>query len=196
MNSKKQFSKFSIPYALIFLLILVFLLILLAPILRIARYNVPSADDFSFSCETHNAILEGQSVFGIIAGAYSKVKDVYFSWQGTFSAIFMMAFQPSIWGFRYYSLTTYIMLISLLGGVFLLCFRIFSGLFRIQKSVSGIIASVICIIYTQFVPLANQSFYWYNGSVYYTFTFGLMLVMYAGYMVFVFMREFGLVLNM
>ena len=39
-------------------------------------------------------------------------------------------------------------------------------------------SSVIC---TQFVPLANQSFYWYNGSVYYTFTFGLMLIMFSIY---------------
>lgn len=166
-------------YNLVFFLILFLLFILLIPMLYIAKYNVPSADDFSFSCETHAAIMNDESINGIIAGALSKVQDVYFSWQGTFTAVFMMALQPSIWGFRYYSITTWIMLISLLGGIFLLCYRFFSGIFKIEKSVSGIIASVISIACIQFVPFANQSFYWYNGSVYYTFTFGLMLTLYA-----------------
>ena len=179
MDHKTKSRSIPIPYILVCILTLIFLIILLLPILRIAGYNVPSADDFSFSCETHAAVAEGRSVFGIISGALTKVKDVYFSWQGTFSAIFMMAFQPSIWGFRYYTLTTYIMLATLLGGVFFFSFRFFLGLFKINKSLSGIIASVICIAFTQFVPTANQSFYWYNGSVYYTFTFGLMLIMYA-----------------
>ena len=173
LMNKKKF------YSFVFFLILILLFILLIPILYIAKYNVPSADDFSFSCETHAAIINGKSIIGIIAGAFSKVKDVYFSWQGTFAAVFMMALQPSIWGFSYYSLTTWIMLISLLGGIFFLCYRLFSGIFQIQKAVSGIIASVISIACIQFVPFANQSFYWYNGSVYYTFTFGVLLTMYA-----------------
>ncbi len=182
MNQKTNLRSFSIPYMLVCILTFIILIILLIPILRIARYNVPSADDFSFSCETHAAVVEDRSIIVIISGALNKVKDVYFSWQGTFSAIFMMAFQPSIWGFRYYGLTTYAMIVSLFGGVFFFCFRLFSGLFEIKKSLSAIIASVICIAVTQFVPMANQSFYWYNGSVYYTFTFGLMLVMYAVYL--------------
>ncbi len=142
---------------------------------------MPSADDFSFSCETHMAVVDGQSIINILSEAYKETQHIFISWQGTFSAVFMMALQPSIWGFRYYSLTTWIMLSSLIFGVFFLCYRLFSGLFRVQKPVSGIIASVICILCTQCLPAANESFYWYNGSVYYTFTFGLMLIMYAIY---------------
>ncbi len=179
MRIKSFLFNYTISNTLIFTLLLIFLFFSLIPILSIAKYNVPSADDFSFSCETHKAVMENQSFFGLCAAALNKVQDVYISWQGTFSAVFMMSLQPSIWGFQYYSLTTPIMLISLMGGIFFLCFRLFSGLFQISKTLSGIIASVISIIYTQFVPMANQSFYWYNGSVYYTFTFGLMLIFYA-----------------
>ena len=166
---------------LIFILILCLLIALLLPLLIVGRYNVPSADDFSFSCETHAAVLDGKGMLGLIEGAFYKVQDVYISWQGTFSAIFLMALQPSIWGFQYYSLTTWIMLISLISGIFFLSFRIFNGIFQISKSISGIIASIISIICTQFLSMPNQSFYWYNGSVYYTFTFGIMLIMYAVY---------------
>ncbi len=177
----KKFNNLSISYSFVFALTLLILIILLIPLLSIASYNVPSADDFSFSCDTHAAVTSGQSFINILSIAYEETKHVFTSWQGTFSAVFMMALQPSIWGFRYYSITTWIMLSSLISGIFFLCFRLFSGLFHIQKSVSGIIAAVICIICTQFLPAANESFYWYNGSVYYTFTFGIMLIMYAVY---------------
>ncbi len=178
---RKNLSNLSITNSFVFALTLLILIILLIPLLSIARYNVPSADDFSFSCETHAAVENGQNLINIFSKAYGETKYVFNSWQGSFSAVFLMALQPSIWGFRYYSLTTWIMLSTLIFGVFFLCFRLFSGLFCIQKSISGTIASVICIICTQFLPAANESFYWYNGSVYYTFTFGIMLTMYAVY---------------
>ena len=148
MRIKSFLFNYTISNTLIFTLLLIFLFFSLIPILSIAKYNVPSADDFSFSCETHKAVMENQSFFGLCAAALNKVQDVYISWQGTFSAVFMMSLQPSIWGFQYYSLTTPIMLISLMGGIFFLCFRLFSGLFQISKTLSGIIASVISIIYT------------------------------------------------
>ena len=49
-------------YSLVFFLVLIFLFILLIPILFIAKYNVPSADDFSFSCETHAAVMNGECI--------------------------------------------------------------------------------------------------------------------------------------
>ncbi len=179
MSKKLEILNTKAPYWLILIICFIFLILLLFPLFYIAKYNVPSADDFSFSCETHAAISEGNTIFGIITAAIYKVKDVYYSWQGTFSAVFMMAFQPSIWGFRYYFLTTWIMVISLLAGIFFLFLRLFSGIFHIKKSLAGIIAVVTSIICIQFVPTANQSFFWYNGSIYYTFTFGVLLILYA-----------------
>ena len=166
-----------VPYTSVFILTLILLLMFLIPILALSGYSVPAADDFSFSCETHAAVQNGGSLFDIIAAAVRKSADVYKTWQGTFSAIVLMAFQPSIWGFRYYGLTAYLMIFSLTGSLFLFCFRIFTGVFHVSRSVSGIIASVVSIACTQFLPSANQSFYWYNGAVYYTFTYSVMLVL-------------------
>ena len=55
----------------------------------------------------------------------------------------------------------------------------FSGIFSLRKSLSGIVAVFAAIICTQFLPAANQAFYWYNGSVYYTFTFSVVLFFFA-----------------
>ena len=158
---------------------LVVLAVLYTPMLWIARYDVPAADDFSFSCETHRAIEDGTGLPGAIAGAVEKAGMVYDTWQGTFSAIFMMAFQPGIWGLRTYALTTWMMLGALTGGIFFFCIRMLNGIFGVRKSVAGIVAAVICAGCSQFLPSPNQSFYWYNGAVYYTFTFAVLLVMMA-----------------
>ena len=164
-----------LPYIAVFSVLLALLVLLLIPLFLLAGFAVPAADDFSFSCETHAAYQSGRGILAMIAAAAGKTAEVYESWQGTFSAVFLMAFQPSVWGFRFYGLTTWIMLISLVSGIFLICFRVFSGVFGAAKSLSGIIAAVIAAACTQFLPSPNQGFFWYNGSVYYTFTFGLVL---------------------
>lgn len=164
---------------MIFSVLLGILLLLLIPMFAIARYDVPAADDFSFSCETHAAIVSGGSVTDILSGAAEKALKVYYTWQGSFSAIFLMALQPAIWGLPYYAFTTWIMLLSLLGGLFFFFHRILHGVFGVSKSIAGIAAIVASAACTQFLPSPNQSFYWYNGSVYYTFTFAIMLVLFA-----------------
>ena len=164
---------------MIFSVLLGILLLLLIPMFAIARYDVPAADDFSFSCETHAAIVSGGSVTDILSGAAEKALKVYYTWQGSFSAIFLMALQPAIWGLPYYAFTTWIMVLSLLGGLFFFFHRVLHGVFGVSKSIAGIAAIVASAACTQFLPSPNQSFYWYNGAVYYTFTFAVMLVLFA-----------------
>ena len=165
----------SISYQILLILFLIGIAASILPLLAISRYNVPAADDYSFSCETYHAVQQGEGISGVIKGAAEKTKNVYFSWQGTFSAIFFMALQPAIWGFEHYSITAYMMLISLLFSIFFFCIRIFSGVFNIQKKLSGIIATIISFAWIQFLPSPNQGIFWYNSSVYYTFTFAVFL---------------------
>ena len=164
---------------MIFSVLLVILLLLLIPMFAIARYDVPAADDFSFSCETHAAIVSRGSVTDILSGAVEKAVKVYYTWQGSFSAIFLMALQPAIWGLPYYAFTTWIMVLSLLGGIFFFFHRVLHGVFGVSMSIAGIAAIVASAACTQFLPSPNQSFYWYNGAVYYTFTFAVMIVLIA-----------------
>jgi len=175
MKTKLSENRTMIPYTVVFCMLLALLILLLIPLFLLAGYAVPAADDFSFSCETHAAFLRGEGFFSMIAAAAGKTAEVYESWQGTFSAVFLMAFQPSVWGFRFYGLTTWIMVVPLVGSIFLICFRVFTGIFGAGKSLSGVIASVAAVACTQFLPSPNQAFYWYNGSVYYTLTFAVML---------------------
>ncbi len=178
-KNRLQLNSRTVPRSVLLIMLLLLLALLLIPLFMLSCYAVPAADDFSFSCETHAAVESGKSIFAILSAAFFKTREVYTSWQGSFSAVFLMAFQPSVWGFHFYQLTTYMMVISLVGSLFFFCFRFFTGIFHVQKAVSGSIAAIAAIACTQFLPSPNQAFYWYNGAVYYTFTFAVMLVLFA-----------------
>ena len=179
INSRLRTGGRTVSQSALLAVLLVILFVLLIPILILSRYAVPAADDFSFSCETHAAVSSGGGIIAILSGALSKTKEVYNSWQGSFSAVFLMAFQPSIWGFRFYGLTTYVVLIPLVSSLFCFCMRVLSGVFRIRKTLSACAAAIAIIACTQFLPSPNQAFYWYNGAVYYTLTFSLMLFLFT-----------------
>ncbi len=112
----------------------------------------------------------------------------YYKSQGTFSAVFLFTLQPAIFGEDYYALVPFIMLTALIAG--LICFGFnFFRLFHTEnltkekkqrnKWICGIVICVFVILCTQFLPSPVQGFYWYNGSVYYTFFFGLSLILYS-----------------
>ena len=78
MRIKSFLFNYTISNTLIFTLLLIFLFFSLIPILGIAKYNVPSADDFSFSCETHKAVMENQSFFGLCAAClYLMARHIF-----------------------------------------------------------------------------------------------------------------------
>ena len=155
------------------------LIALLVPMLKIAEYDVPSADDFSFSCETYRALQTGEGLLGALRGAAEKAGKVYTSWQGTFAAIVLMAFQPGIFGLAAYRATAWITLGGLLGGIFWFSVRLYHDVFSCRKATALLFAAAAGIGCTQALPGALQGFYWYNGGIYYTFTFGMLLFAFA-----------------
>lgn len=163
----------------VFLVLLVGMAVLLLPMLAIARYNVPSADDYSYGVYTHLAWERSHSLIEVIKGSVRRVNESYWNWQGTYTAVFVFSLQPAIFGEAWYPLTTYIMLISLLGGIAYLVTTVFRQILKAAWYQTGIVILVISAVCTQLSPSPVESFYWFNGSAYYTFFFGISLVLYA-----------------
>lgn len=94
--------------------IAVFLIVIfimgLIPILLIAKYNYPCADDFGFSAYSRIAWKETHSLLQVLKGAMITVKERWLGWQGTFSSIFVMALQPAIFGEDGYRMVPWIMI--------------------------------------------------------------------------------------
>lgn len=162
-------------YKFISIALALLLAALLVPMLLIACYDVPSADDYSFGARAHTAFEAGGSFFAAIKAAFTEARIAHSTWQGTFSAIFLMALQPAVFGESLYALTAPIMLCALIAGCYLFCSFLFGRVFGAGRHLGGCVAALLCIMFTQ-LPLSSvQGFYWYNGAVYYTFFYGLTL---------------------
>ena len=146
------------------------------PILYAGFFCHPVADDYSFSYMVHDAVLNGSSIFKAVI---DTVIHIYTSWQGTFAAIAIFSLQPGAFSPSCYYLTTFIMLGFLIGSTFFLFYTI------IKKMLHGTITHVIIfstitlIMSIQFVPNINSTFYWFNGSAYYTLFYSFALLLFA-----------------
>ena len=166
-------KKFSVKYKTIKWLAIAALAAALLPLLLLGRYAVPAADDFSYGSLAHVAFVESGSVMDAAAAAFDKTLESYYSWQGTFSAIFLMALQPAVFSEALYALTPLIMLASILAGSFMFCQAFFGELMGLDRDVCSIIAAVLCLLCSQLLPSPVQGLYWFNGAVYYVFFHGL-----------------------
>lgn len=152
-------------------------IILLFPVLRAATCARPVNDDYSFSYLTHQALIDHTS---ILAAALREVQQIYFSWQGTYSAIFLFSLQPGIFG--NYQVTSWLLVFSLLFGTLFFSVRIWplwSDSNQRGESLrrGSMIAIVIFLLMIEGMPSISEGLFWYNGAVYYTFFFSLSLIL-------------------
>ena len=154
---------------------LLVLLLSLIPLLALGPFDVPSADDYTYGAAAHRAYTESGSVSAAVRAAAGQTAETYRTWQGSFSAVFLMALQPAVFGERLYALTPLLILTSLLLGSFCLCLAVFTDLFGLPRALSGCVGALCSLLCIQLLPSPVQGFYWYNGAVYYSFFHGLAL---------------------
>ena len=164
----------------IFKVVLIVFVILLIPLLLISFYDVPSVDDFGFGANTRDAWLNTHSIINVLRESLKHTVNTYNGWQGSFAAIFLFTLQPAVFGEGWYFFTPLIMLLSIGLGIYALCKQVYGGLCgsnRIQYCTIFCVSYILCI---EFIPSPSEGIYWYNGAIYYTFFFGLSLILYAG----------------
>lgn len=157
------------------LLALAVLLLGMIPLGWLGRYNYPTGDDYYYGVEAHLVWQQTGSFTQAFAAACSGVADTYRDWQGTFSALLLMYLPPNIFSNTAYHLVTLVILLLLCGSIFyllrpLVC-RFLPGTNGEWITISSIL-SFLCI---QTVAFQSDSFYWYNGSMYYTGFFAVTL---------------------
>lgn len=172
LNTKMNQIKLS-PKKLYIIALVVFIISLI-PLLVISFFNFPSADDFGYADSIHNALIN-HDLLGVVMAVLENVKEFYFTWQGTFSAIAIMSLQPGIVSPSFYFITTFILLGFLIWGTFHLCKTVCYEYLKLDKYYYKIIAILILTLCIQGLPSAAEGFYWWNGGIYYTFFFSLTL---------------------
>ena len=175
MRALKRAAKLQLPEKAVALLVVAAVALMLVPMLVVARYNVPCADDYHYGASTYHTWQATHSLAAVLRAAGEKVAERYANWQGTYSAIFLMALQPAVFGNGFYALVPFLTLGMLAAGTCFFCLSLFTKLLGASRWQALVLALVWLGIDTQLLPSAVQGFYWYNGAIFYTFFFGVQL---------------------
>jgi hypothetical protein len=154
-------------------------IISLIPIFYIGVYNHPSVDDYSNSYFAHNTFQKTGSVVKTLKSAVIHTVDFYKNWQGTFSAVFLMTSSPIIWGDNLYFLSAIILVLSFIISNLFFSYELLIKLLKASRASWLIIISIIMGVSIQFVPSPVSAFFWYTGSIYYTFFYSLSLLLFG-----------------
>lgn len=165
------------PYALMACLLLALLAACLVPMLRIAAFDHSYADDWHYGMDAHLALESGAGLAGAVRAAAGEVRDTFFSWQGTYSAIFLMALQPGVFAESLYGLGAVGIVSALVAATFYACGVLVRELLGADRAAWMTASCLVLLLQTQLLPSPVEGFYWYNSAVYYTFYHALALVM-------------------
>lgn len=175
-KGNEQIRKLITPKTMAFFTTLVYAGSLI-PLLWIAWYNYPSADDYSIGSNCHQTYLATHNVFAVIWRGIVRAVDDWANWMGYFTSNFLMAVPPNAFGERFYVLTTWIMIVMLSFSVLYLFRSIFVKVFKADKFVSHSAAMLVLFASVQCMCPAGrcEAFYWYSGAVNYIFVHSMSL---------------------
>lgn len=163
----------------VFFIILAFFIISLIPLYIIGFYAHPSVDDYYYGTETVKVWNDTHSVASVVSSSFGEMINTYNIWQGNFSAIFLMRLQPGIFGEQYYFIAPLILISSFAACSIFFFYTVFKRVFHTDGYRAGIIALAVTFVSMQLCNTPSDSFYWYNGAIYYTFFYSLMLLLFA-----------------
>lgn len=152
------------------------MIIILIPIFIVGLYNHPSADDYSYSLYTYQAVNNGANIFEVIVAALKTSIHFYNTWQGLYTSAFILALQPAIFGEHFYIFTTIIIIMVLFTSILYLMKTIYKNVFKSDKKIYWFISLVILFFMLETIPSPVEGLYWFNGSFNYLFFFGLTLI--------------------
>lgn len=166
-----------VPYALMAALLLALLAACLVPMVQIAAFDHSYADDWHYGVDAHLALEAGGGLPAALAAAVQEARDTFFSWQGTYSAILLMALQPGVFSEALYGAGAVAIIAVLAASTFYACGVAVREVLGADRPTWVAASCLVLLLQTQLIPSPVEGFYWYNSAIYYTFYHALTLVM-------------------
>lgn len=151
------------------------LIVILWPLLVIAKYDYPSADDWSFGVNMYRAMQAGEGLRGVFHAIYQTLSQN--AWEARFSILILSALQPAAFGEHFYRITPYLMIGSVVFSQLLFLGECIKDPKKENRWLLLPIGIPVAMLQVLYCPCPEESFYWYNGSVNYTFVYSLSLIL-------------------
>lgn len=151
------------------------------PLLVIARYNYPSADDYSLGDTLRYAWQTTHSFWPVLKEALLLSWESYFNWMGSFTLEVISALHPAVFREDLYPIAAWVMLGMLTFSTAYLLKGIFVKVFKGDKYMARIV--IVSVLFVSVQCLTKQerveAFYWYCSSVRYVFLHSMSLFFYG-----------------
>ncbi|MGL4548779.1 MAG: hypothetical protein ACRCUV_12855, partial [Eubacterium aggregans] len=98
------------------------LILMMIPLLVIAKHDQPSADDYMYCVATNQVWQSSHSLLMVLATAWNTMVDKWWSWDGNFTSTFLWALQPHIFGL--YGVVAAMIILSLVLCLIILSWEI------------------------------------------------------------------------
>ena len=149
------------------------LILSIIPLLAMGPYLHQFADDYVFGAPVYKAWNATHSLTACIQAAWGESMRIYHSWQGTYSACFLMAMHPGIFG--NYWLVPILLLGSLIASTYTLGYMVMRRLLHVGKMEYAFVSTLFVLMTIQFLWSYYDAFFWYNGAMYYTLYYSISL---------------------
>ncbi len=150
------------------------ILVLLLPVFVLALFARPSADDFIYAARTHAAVQQyGFDLPRLLQAAWDTNVYYYENWQGLYVSGFTLAFQPAIFGNKWYGITLFCVLLPLFFCLYGLARCVVLRLDPAQKHLPWALALLLTFAFIEGMPAPVEGLYWFNGAMNYLPYFSL-----------------------
>ena len=147
------------------------------PLIAIAPFDHPSADDFNYSVLTRHVWVETGSLSQVLKAAAETTVYYFNEWQGLYVSPFLQALQPAVFGESVYMAGPLFLLSAHVASTLFFFYVLVRKVWRGSKSQWLELSCIGLFLMIQLMPSAVEGFYWYNGAVNYTFFYALLMLM-------------------
>ena len=144
------------------------LVAVLVPLLLISAYNHSYADDWHYGVWAHLALQQTGNVGVAIVTALQQVGKAWLDWQGTYSAIFLMAIEPSVFGEQCYVIAAPLVMASLVAGTLFFSHVVLVELMGADRGSWIGLSCLVVAVQLLLQPSPVEGIFWFNSAVYYT----------------------------
>lgn len=186
-NIKISSKQLSILTSLIYFISLI-------PILGIACFNYPAADDFSMGLEVHQVYAATGSIFAAFFETIRMGIYYYLTWTGYYFADLFMSAPPNVYSEALYPITTWLLIGMLSFGTLYFFHALFVKALGADKHLTNAIGMIVLFVSIQCMVSKEarvEGFFWYSGAVNYTFLYGVGLTFCGLLISFVFNKSRG-----
>lgn len=175
----EMLKKEDIQIKLLAVLSLLLLIGVLLPLFIAGLYSVKSVDDFTYFAGPQAYWQETHSLGGLMLRQVSYAYGIWQNWQGVYFQEWYKTVLMGLCGDKYYFMGSWLAIGSAAGFGFLFVWTVMRKVLLADRSRALIISAACVSMQMLLVQVPQEAFYWFTGSVHYTVTYGLNMLLIA-----------------